>query len=258
MDALHHPLYWPDGFPRTPPEKRVHLAGCRDFVTARNMAISEVHALGGYRLVLSCLVGARSMRWGDPAVALYFRLRWPDGHIGSYVLAADRYTKLSCNLMAIAEQAREIRHQFHRSDDPRRYLAQWETSPSDGRLADMEADDVMANRTRDPHVGPFGPFGAPPPGSNPFTSGSARARGQQGRRRTWMPGPDDFVHSHQQTARWWSVLGLKRRPKTLREAEKAYRKLVLEHHPDRNPGASEQKMREINEAIEQARDQMRR
>lgn len=51
---------------------------------------------------------------------------------------------------------------------------------------------------------------------------------------------------------WWTVLGFEAKPTTIAIVEKRYRELVRQHHPDR-PGGSQEKMAEINVAMEAAR-----
>src|SRR5437773_6249400 len=61
------------------------------------------------------------------------------------------------------------------------------------------------------------------------------------------------------TADFYAVLGVSREADEA-EVKKAYRKLAMEHHPDRNNGdkAAEEKFKEITEAYEVLRDPEKR
>src|SRR5690606_39849565 len=58
---------------------------------------------------------------------------------------------------------------------------------------------------------------------------------------------------------YYSLLGVERGC-SQEELKKAYRKLAMQHHPDRNPGdkAAEQKFKDINEAYDVLRDEEKR
>ena len=58
---------------------------------------------------------------------------------------------------------------------------------------------------------------------------------------------------------YYKVLGVERNA-TEDEIKRSYRKLALEHHPDRNPGnkSAEEKFKEINEAYEVLSDSQKR
>lgn len=99
------PLYWPDGHPRTPSNRRVWGQFTATLDQARRDLQHEVRLLGGQHLVISTNMPVRrdgelhasAREPSDPGVAIYFD--W-DGQ--PRAMACDRYDKVWKNVRALA------------------------------------------------------------------------------------------------------------------------------------------------------------
>lgn len=100
-----YPLYWPEGYERTDPTRRIYGPFKTGFAQSRDSLLEEVARLGGKLVVLSTNVrlGANGLPRGDqaepkdPGVAIYFT--W-QGEPRSF--ACDRYRLVRWNLRALA------------------------------------------------------------------------------------------------------------------------------------------------------------
>lgn len=107
-----YPLHWPEGWPRTSPDKRRSGLFDTDATTARDGLLNEVKLLGGTEPVLSTNVPtrqdnvmyARFSQPSDPGVAVYFTLKKQPR-----VFACDRWSKVQDNLQAVRKTIEALR-----------------------------------------------------------------------------------------------------------------------------------------------------
>lgn len=100
-----HPLYWPEGRPRTASWKRQRAKFRASFADSRDEALRQVKLLGGRLPILSTNVPLRldglpraaAGEPADPAAALYFTR---DGE--QLVFACDKWDRVGANIRAIA------------------------------------------------------------------------------------------------------------------------------------------------------------
>ncbi|MBU0516736.1 MAG: J domain-containing protein [Proteobacteria bacterium] len=108
------PLHWPQGWPRTPANRRRRSQFATPFSRARDGLLDELRLLGARYVTLSTNVGLRldglpyaSRREpDDPAVAVYFELNGTP-----HVLACDKWDRVQDNTQAIRKHVEAIRGQ---------------------------------------------------------------------------------------------------------------------------------------------------
>ena len=101
----NYPLYWPDGWKRTPRSERRRLPADVAFGRARDRLMKELELLGAMKIVLSTNVPLRrdglpyaeSREPDDPGVAVYFDYRRKP-----MCFASDSYFTVRDNVRAIA------------------------------------------------------------------------------------------------------------------------------------------------------------
>jgi hypothetical protein len=106
------PLYWPEGWPRTPDYKREYSKFKTGFGAAREFLFAEIRRMGGSKQVLSTNVPLRNDGMPranmpepkDRGVAVYFRYQKKD-----MVFACDKYINVRDNIYAIAKTIEALR-----------------------------------------------------------------------------------------------------------------------------------------------------
>ena len=106
------PLYWPEGWKRTPAHSRMRSAFRRTTGEVRNFLIHEIGMLGGLRVVISTNVPTRgdglfyasAREPEDPGVAVYFERRGKP-----ICFACDQYKTVRENLQAVAMTIEALR-----------------------------------------------------------------------------------------------------------------------------------------------------
>lgn len=139
-----YPLAWPDGWPRTAPNKQAESRFNTSLGKARDFLINEVKLLGGKSLVVSTNVPLRNDgklyasfspdRASDQGAAVYFQLKGKP-----IVIACDRWWRVHENIQAIAKTVEALRgierwgasEMMHKAFDG--FLAL--PPPNDGHLA---------------------------------------------------------------------------------------------------------------------------
>lgn len=107
-----YPLYWPEGWKRTPSWNRVHSRFKTGFAVSRDFLIAEVKRLGGTQIVLSTNVRLRGdglpyaseREPEDAGAAIYFSYKKQ-----SMCFACDRYKTVKENLTAIGKTIEALR-----------------------------------------------------------------------------------------------------------------------------------------------------
>jgi len=136
--AEAYPLYWPEGWPRTPSHRRQYGKFETTFAKARDHAANEVHLLGGRYVVISSNIPLRrdglpyagQAEPSDPGIAVYFEKAGKQ-----MVFACDRYDKTWKNLRAIGKTIEAIRgiERWGASDMLERALSAFEALPPPGK-----------------------------------------------------------------------------------------------------------------------------
>ena len=107
-----YPLYWPEGWKRTPSYNRSHSRFKTGFATSRDFLIAEVKRLGGTAVVLSTNVRLRGdglpyaseREPEDGGAAIYFTYKK-----AQMCFACDRYKTVKENLTAIGKTIEALR-----------------------------------------------------------------------------------------------------------------------------------------------------
>lgn len=104
-DADRYPLYWPDGWKRTPPAFRRAAKYQVNFARARDELMRHLKLLGARDVIVSTNVPLRldglpyanTREPTDPGVAVY----WTDRKKREQVIACDRWNRVKDNLRAV-------------------------------------------------------------------------------------------------------------------------------------------------------------
>ena len=107
-----YPLYWPEGWKRTPSYNRTKSRFTTGFATSLDFLMAEVKRLGGTMVVLSTNVRLRQdglpyasdREPEDPGAAIYFQYKK-----NSMCFACDRYKLVKENLTAIGKTIEALR-----------------------------------------------------------------------------------------------------------------------------------------------------
>jgi len=161
-----YPLYWPEGWKRTPYANRVHSAFKKTTGVVRDFLLHEISLLGGRKVIISTNIPTRldglfyasSREPEDPGVAIYF-----DYEKKPMCFACDQYRLVRENLQAVAMTIEALRgiQRWGASDMLERAFqgfaalpaATWRSILGVGPAATLaEAEQAFRNRVQQGHA----------------------------------------------------------------------------------------------------------
>lgn len=228
---FEYPLDWPEGVPRTRDELRDEGLATEHVAVIELRHEMRAFGLSSYTISTNDRYLGRDPRGpapprvhlhDDPGCAVYFARKYWDGssfYTSEYCICSDSYDDVLDNLTEIAKTVRHLSKV--KRDCSSQIFLQF-----------MSAFELMPERIEDAEE-----VREDSPGPQPQEE---------------TPNESEKKHVPSQHKRWFRALGLKWYPKTLDEAEQAYRKLIKEYHPD--VGGDAEETLALNDAIESARN----